>query len=103
MDPVSLVVLVLLLLIAFALIGLTLKLAWALLVGLIIGTIAKAVLPGRQDLGWFSTALAGIAGSVVGSLIGHRVLDTGWLLTLVVEVACAAGVIALISRRQVGR
>jgi uncharacterized membrane protein YeaQ/YmgE (transglycosylase-associated protein family) len=48
--------------------------------GLIIGLIARAVLPGRQSMGVIATALLGIAGSFVGgflvSLVTHnRITD----------------------------
>jgi uncharacterized membrane protein YeaQ/YmgE (transglycosylase-associated protein family) len=37
--------------------------------GLIIGLIARAVMPGRQSMGLVATALLGMAGSFVGGLI----------------------------------
>jgi uncharacterized membrane protein YeaQ/YmgE (transglycosylase-associated protein family) len=41
-----------------------------ILFGLIIGLIARAVMPGRQSMGLVATALLGMAGSFVGGLIG---------------------------------
>jgi uncharacterized membrane protein YeaQ/YmgE (transglycosylase-associated protein family) len=48
--------------------------------GLVIGLIARAVLPGRQSMGLVATALLGIAGSFMGgflvSLVTHnRITD----------------------------
>jgi uncharacterized membrane protein YeaQ/YmgE (transglycosylase-associated protein family) len=48
--------------------------------GLVIGLLARALLPGRQTMGVFATILLGIAGSFVGgflvSLVTHnRVTD----------------------------
>lgn len=40
-----------------------------ILFGLIIGLIARALMPGRQSMGLVATALLGMAGSVVGGLI----------------------------------
>ena len=102
MDIAALVVLVVLVLGAFLIFGLAFKLLWAFVVGLVIGSLAKLVLPGRQDLGWFTTALAGVIGSIVGSMIGHRLLHTGWLVTLVIEVVCAAGVVLLLAGKKKG-
>jgi len=41
-----------------------------ILFGLVIGLIARAVMPGRQSMGLVATALLGMAGSFVGGLIG---------------------------------
>lgn len=48
--------------------------------GLIVGLIARAVMPGRQSMGLVATTLLGMAGAFVGGLIGslvsgHRVFD----------------------------
>ena len=45
-------------------------LLWALIVGLIIGAIAKAIMPGKDPGGIFVTMLLGLAGSVLASLLG---------------------------------
>lgn len=37
--------------------------------GLVVGLIARAVLPGRQPMGWLATSLLGIAGSFMGGFI----------------------------------
>jgi uncharacterized membrane protein YeaQ/YmgE (transglycosylase-associated protein family) len=41
-----------------------------ILFGLIVGLIARAIMPGRQSMGLVATALLGIAGSFVGGLFG---------------------------------
>ncbi len=41
-----------------------------ILVGLIAGLIARAMLPGNQSMGYVATTLLGMAGSLVGGLIG---------------------------------
>jgi uncharacterized membrane protein YeaQ/YmgE (transglycosylase-associated protein family) len=43
---------------------------WWLVVGFLAGLIARAILPGRDPLGWFGTLVLGLAGSIVGGLIG---------------------------------
>ena len=43
---------------------------WWIVVGLIAGIIAKALMPGRDPGGWIVTILIGIAGAVVAALIG---------------------------------
>lgn len=41
--------------------------------GLIVGLIARAVMPGRQGMGLIATALLGMAGSFVGGLVGSMI------------------------------
>lgn len=38
--------------------------------GLVIGLLARAILPGRQSMGIVMTTLLGVAGSLVGGLVG---------------------------------
>jgi uncharacterized membrane protein YeaQ/YmgE (transglycosylase-associated protein family) len=44
---------------------------WAIIIGLIVGAIAKLVMPGKDPGGIIITILIGIAGSFVGTLIGR--------------------------------
>ena len=48
---------------------------WMALVGLIVGLIARAVLPGTQQLGLILTAVLGIAGSFIAGYAGQAL---GW-------------------------
>jgi uncharacterized membrane protein YeaQ/YmgE (transglycosylase-associated protein family) len=41
----------------------------AIVIGLVAGLIARAVIPGKQDLGIVATIVLGIIGSVVGNLL----------------------------------
>ena len=45
-------------------------LIWAAIVGLVVGALAKLIMPGRDPGGIIVTSLLGIAGSVVGNMIG---------------------------------
>ena len=45
-------------------------LIWSLLVGLVIGAIAKAIMPGKDPGGILVTMLLGVAGSIVASVLG---------------------------------
>ena len=42
---------------------------WAIIAGLIIGLIARAVLPGRQNIPIWLTILLGVLGAVIGNFI----------------------------------
>jgi len=43
---------------------------WAIIVGFVVGLIARAILPGAQHLGFIATTVLGILGSIVGGVIG---------------------------------
>lgn len=44
---------------------------WTILIGFIIGLIAKALTPGKDPAGFIITVLIGIGGSIVGKFIGQ--------------------------------
>src|SRR5437660_9591220 len=48
-----------------------LHIIWSIIVGFIIGLIARAVMPGTQHLGFIMTTVVGIVGSIVGGLIAR--------------------------------
>jgi uncharacterized membrane protein YeaQ/YmgE (transglycosylase-associated protein family) len=48
-----------------------LHIIWSIVVGFIVGLIARSVMPGVQHLGFIMTTLLGIGGSIVGGLIGR--------------------------------
>lgn len=52
-----------------AAVGGVIGLLLAALVGLVIGVIAKLLMPGKDPGGWFVTILLGIAGSWVGGFL----------------------------------
>ena len=46
-----------------------------ILVGLIVGALARFLLPGEQKMGWILTCLLGIAGSFIAGFVGQAL---GW-------------------------
>jgi uncharacterized membrane protein YeaQ/YmgE (transglycosylase-associated protein family) len=48
-----------------------LHIIWSIIVGFIVGWLARAVMPGAQHLGFIMTTLLGIGGSIVGGLIAR--------------------------------
>ena len=48
-----------------------LHIIWSIIVGFIIGLIARAIMPGMQHLGFIMTTLLGIGGSILGGLIAR--------------------------------
>ena len=43
---------------------------WAIIVGFVVGLVARAIMPGAQHLGFIATTVLGILGSIVGGVIG---------------------------------
>lgn len=62
-------------------------LAW-ILFGLVVGVIAKLLMPGRDPGGFIVTMLLGIAGAVVGGFIGRAMgfyganEGAGWIISI---------------------
>lgn len=65
---------------------------WQLIVGLIVGVIARLILPGKEAfpdgaLGWLLTALLGVAGAFVGGFIARSLwagadYTVGWVMSI---------------------
>lgn len=60
-----------------------------IIVGLIVGALARFVMPGEQKMGWILTALLGIAGALVAGFIGQALgwyqagQPAGWIASVV--------------------
>ena len=48
-----------------------LHIIWSIIVGFIVGLIARAIMPGVQHLGLIMTTLLGVGGSIIGGLIAR--------------------------------
>jgi uncharacterized membrane protein YeaQ/YmgE (transglycosylase-associated protein family) len=46
-------------------------LLWLVIVGLVVGAIARFIMPGEQKMGWILTCLLGIGGSLVAGYVGQ--------------------------------
>ncbi len=69
-----------------------------LIFGLVLGFIARAVLPGKQHIGLLWTLALGVAGSVIGGMVASA-LRTGsmWELNFIGFVAALAASVALLA------
>jgi uncharacterized membrane protein YeaQ/YmgE (transglycosylase-associated protein family) len=47
-----------------------------ILFGLIVGFLARAIMPGRQSMGLVATALVGVVGSFIGGVVGNLISGT---------------------------
>jgi len=73
---------------------------WLCVIGLIIGAIARLLVPGRQAMGLVGTALAGIAGSFVAGVIFWALADKPSkhpTLGFVLAVICAAAIVYFVA------
>ena len=46
-----------------------------LIFGLIVGALARLLVPGRDPMGWIGTIALGLAGSVVGGLLANLLFN----------------------------
>jgi uncharacterized membrane protein YeaQ/YmgE (transglycosylase-associated protein family) len=64
--------------------------------GLIVGLIARFLVPGQQAMGWIATIVLGIIGSFVGGAISFLIWGTptgtvnpaGWIFSIIGGVIC---------------
>jgi uncharacterized membrane protein YeaQ/YmgE (transglycosylase-associated protein family) len=73
---------------------------WYLLLGIVIGIIARLVLPGRENMGWFMTVLLGALSAFLAGSIGQW---AGWYkfpswIGFVVAIVIAMVVIFIYTR-----
>lgn len=62
----------------------------AIIVGAIIGFVARLVLPGRQTISPVVTVILGILGGLIGSWLTHALLSSSnWILEFIVGVVVA--------------
>ena len=61
---------------------------WTILIGFVVGIVAKFLMPGRDPAGFIITVLIGIAGSFVATYLGRAM---GWY-----QVGESAGFIAAV-------
>jgi uncharacterized membrane protein YeaQ/YmgE (transglycosylase-associated protein family) len=73
--------------------------AWIIinLIGaLIVGTIAKAILPGKENVSWFMTIVIGFLGGIVGKIIfGLLGWSTGIFMGFIASI-CGAFILLII-------
>ena len=79
-------------------------LAWVLF-GLVVGVIAKLLMPGRDPGGFIITILLGIAGALVAGFLGRALNlygpndSAGWLMSIL-GAAILLGLYRMMVRRQ---
>lgn len=90
----GILLLIIVLLVGGAILGVALNLLWYLLVGLVIGALARLVVPNTAGMSLIATSLFGIAGALLGGMVANEVLGLGRLGSLLASVAVAALLLA---------
>jgi uncharacterized membrane protein YeaQ/YmgE (transglycosylase-associated protein family) len=79
---------------------------WFLLFGLVVGAIARFVVPGREPGGWVVSMLIGVGGAMLGGFFG-RVMGlyregepTGFIMSLLAAVVLVVAYQSFASRRE---
>jgi len=76
---------------------------WFLLIGLIAGFVARALVPGPDPMGWLGTMVLGIVGSLVGGTLAALVFGGTLALSAAGIIGSIIGaIIVLLVWRQVG-
>ncbi|MGI8426876.1 MAG: GlsB/YeaQ/YmgE family stress response membrane protein [Actinomycetota bacterium] len=60
-----------------------------IVLGLVVGALARLVMPGRQPIGFLWTMVIGVLGALIGNAIGEKISPDGtmhWILAVVVAV-----------------
>jgi uncharacterized membrane protein YeaQ/YmgE (transglycosylase-associated protein family) len=83
-------------------------LLWAIIswiiIGTIIGLIARAIMPGKQAMGWGMTIILGVIGAIVGGFIGgllggggvSAILDNPWSIGTILLAVIGALIVMVI-------
>jgi len=81
----------------------TVIIAW-LLIGLVIGALARLLVPGRQHIGLILTILIGIVAALAGGILTTAVLGAGHtVITFIVALLAAALLVSAFATRGYGR
>ena len=80
---------------------------WTIIVGIIVGTIAKFIMPGKNEpQGFILTAILGIVGSFLASYAGQAMgwyaqgQSAGWIMSIIGAIV-VLGVYHLVTRGSI--
>jgi uncharacterized membrane protein YeaQ/YmgE (transglycosylase-associated protein family) len=82
------------------------QILWMLIIGLVIGAIAKLIMPGKDPGGILITMLLGVAGSLIAGFLGRSLgwydanESAGFIASVIGAIILLAGYRAVIGRRR---
>jgi len=68
---------------------------YTIIIGAVIGILARFIKPGADSMGWILTILLGIAGAWVGNYIAPMLGLSGGMTGFIVSIVCAIGLLFL--------
>ena len=68
--------------------------------GLIVGAIARLLVPGPTPMGLLGTMAAGVAGSFLGGLVGKLLFGPGYAPGWIASILGAVAIVAVVGRRR---
>jgi uncharacterized membrane protein YeaQ/YmgE (transglycosylase-associated protein family) len=77
----------------------------AIFIGLIVGFIARALKPGKDALGWIMTALLGIGGSVLATIVGQQMgfyqvgQPAGWIASVIGAIVLLV-IVGMVNKKE---
>ena len=80
-----------------------LDLVWYAIAGLVIGALARLLLPGKQAMGWVATMVLGGVAAIVGGLIWNAIFrgneGIAWIGSIIVAILLLVGYERVVARR----
>lgn len=78
---------------------------WTIIIGFVVGLLARAIKPGSDSMGWILTILLGIVGSLVGNFIAsglglHVNGGFGGLILSIIGAIIVLAVYEFIAKRR---
>jgi uncharacterized membrane protein YeaQ/YmgE (transglycosylase-associated protein family) len=63
---------------------------WYAIAGIVIGALARLILPGKQSMGWILTMVIGVVAAIVGGLLWNAIFSgnegIAWIGSIIVAV-----------------
>ena len=81
-------------------VGIVVFLVILAVVGLIIGALARFVLPGRDDMSIWKTMAYGVGGAFLGGMVSRLLGISNAILGYAIAIAVAVGLIWFFTRRK---
>jgi uncharacterized membrane protein YeaQ/YmgE (transglycosylase-associated protein family) len=79
---------------------------WFLLFGLVVGALARFIVPGREPGGWIVSMMLGVGGAIVGGYFGRVVglyregQPAGFVMSLLAAISLGVVYKVLVGRRD---
>lgn len=80
-----------------------LDIIWYAIAGIVIGALARLLLPGKQAMGWFATMVLGVVAAIVGGLIWNAIFPDNdgiaWIGSIIVAILLLVGYERVVAKR----